>query len=513
MGQDGKALLQEQAIRPGKLAGGRIISVSHLQEAHRSMNLVLIVSDTLRWDYIGAYGNDRVRTPNLDRLAAESAVFEDAYAEGLPTLPARRVLLTGRPIFPFKFISQESDMVQLPGWHPLFEEDVTLSEALREHDFIGAFVTDVYHMMKPNKNFHRGFEHWYWVRGQEDDPFALRDEEQVRDMLDQAAPQADRFRKRHWLIQHLMNRKDWQTEADTSVARVMSHAAQWVESYTMDNPFFLYVDCFDPHEPWDPPLEDAKLYDPDYEGLDGLVPGGMTTNMTEEQVRHIEAAYAGEVTLVDRWVGRLLDAIRQKGVLDDTLVVFTTDHGCMMGEQGEIHKGEDRLRNQCTRLPLFIRHPEGEGAGKRVGGFVQHQDIMPTALHLLGIEPPERVLGANVWPMVTSGAQAPRDTIVTSFGHHASVRTAKWNYVRPWTPLPPDRRPRHDLYDLAADPEELTNVLADHEDTVKEFDEYLREHIGRHAPLTKGTVGAGLVEGVETQPGMSFDALPSLEAD
>jgi arylsulfatase A-like enzyme len=477
------------------------------------MNLVLIVSDTLRWDYIGAYGNDRIHTPNLDRLAAESAVFEDAYAEGLPTIPARRVLLTGRPIFPFKYIPQKSDMVQLPGWHPLFEEDVSLPEVLRDQDYVCAFVTDVYHLMKPNKNFHRGFEHWYWVRGQEDDPFALRDERQVRDMLQQAAPQADRFRERHWLIQHLMNRKDWQSDADTSVARVMSHAAAWIEQYSMDNPFCLYVDCFDPHEPWDPPLEDAKLYDPQYEGLDGLVPGGTTANMTDDQVRRVEAAYAGEVTLVDRWVGKLLDTLRDRGLIEETLVIFTTDHGCMMGEQGEIHKGEDRLRNQCTRLPLFIRHPQGTGAGQRVRGFVQHQDIMPTALGLLGVEAPERALGSDVWPMVAAGADAPRDTIVTSFGHHASVRTAKWNYIRPWTELPPDRRSRHELYDLQADPEELTTVLADHKDVAGELDEYLRAHINEYAPLTRGTVGAGVVEGVETRPGMSFDALPSLEAE
>jgi arylsulfatase A-like enzyme len=475
------------------------------------MNLVLIVSDTLRWDYLGAYGNQRIRTPNLDRLAAESAVFEDAYAEGLPTLPARRVLLTGRPIFPFRYIPQKSDMVQLPGWHPLFEEDVTLSEHLAQHDYVSAFVTDVYHMMKPNKNFHRGFEHWHWVRGQEDDPWALRDEAQVADEVRQATPHADRFRKRHWLIQHLMNRKDWQSDADTSVARVMAHAAAWVESYTMDNPFFLYVDCFDPHEPWDPPLEDARLYDPDYEGLDGLVPPGTTRDMPESQVRHIEAAYAGEVTLVDRWIGRLLDALRDKGVMDDTLLIFTTDHGCMMGEQGELHKGEDRLRNQCTRLPLFIRHPEGLGAGKRIPGFVQHHDIMPTALSLMGVPQPDRVLGADLWPMVADDAPAPRETIVTAFGHYASVRTAKWNYVRPWIALPTDRRPRHDLYDLEGDPQELTNLVADRADVAGELDEFLTDHIRRHIPVTKGTVGAGMVEGVETRPGMSFDALPRLE--
>ncbi|MBM3498193.1 MAG: hypothetical protein FJX74_05935 [Armatimonadetes bacterium] len=475
------------------------------------MNLVLIVSDTLRWDYLGAYGNRRIHTPNLDRLAAESAVFEEAYAEGLPTLPARRVLQTGRPIFPFRYVPQPSDMVQLPGWHPLFEEDVTLAEHLQAHDYVTAFVTDVYHMMKPNKNFHRGFEHWYWVRGQEDDPFALRDERQVRDLIEAATPHADRFRKRHWLVQHLMNRRAWASEADTSVARVMAHAAAWVESYTLDNPFYLYVDCFDPHEPWDPPVEDARRYDPEFEGLDGLAPPGTTEGLSEQQLRRIEAAYAGEVTLVDRWIGRLLEALQEKGVLDDTLIVFTTDHGCMMGEQGELHKGEDRLRNQCTRLPLFVRHPAGVGAGKRVAGFVQHQDVMPTALRLMGMPAPERVLGADLWPMVTDDAPAPRETVVTAFGHYASLRTARWNYVRPWTPLPGDRRGRQDLYDLEADPEELTNVLADHREVAVELDTLLTDHIRTHAPLTRGTVGAGMVEGVETRAGMSFDALPRLE--
>ena len=475
------------------------------------MNLVLIVSDTLRWDYLGAYGNERIHTPNLDRLAAESVVFEDAYAEGLPTLPARRVLLTGRPIFPFRYIPQKSDMVQLPGWHPLFEEDVTLSEHLLEHDYVSAFVTDVYHMMKPNKNFHRGFEHWYWVRGQEDDPYALRDEAQVAGLVQQATPHAGHFRKRHWLIQHLMNRKDWKSDADTSVARVMAHAARWIEDYTMDNPFFLYVDCFDPHEPWDPPVEDARRYDPGYAGLDGLVPPGTTRDMPEEQVRRIEAAYAGEVTLVDRWIGRLLDALRDRGRIDDTVIVFTTDHGCMMGEQGELHKGEDRLRNQCTRLPLFIRHPGGVGAGRRISGLVQHQDIMPTALSLMGLPQPERVLGADLWPMVTEDAPAPREMIVTAFGHYASLRTARWNYVRPWIELPSDRRPRHDLYDLEADPRELANVLPDHREEAGDLDGLLANHIRRHVPVTKGTVGAGMVEGVETRPGMSFDALPRLE--
>jgi arylsulfatase A-like enzyme len=478
------------------------------------MNLLFIVSDTLRWDYLGAYGNNWIKTPNLDRLAAESVLFEDAYAEGLPTLPARRVMQTGRPIVPFRYVPQKSDMVQLQGWHGVFDEDVTLAECLGQQGYVSALVTDVYHMMKPGKNFHRGFDHWYWIRGQEDDPYALRDARQVAELVQEAMPweesAASALRTRHWLIQHLMNRQQWRGEADTSVAQVMTRAARWIADYTLDEPFYMWVDCFDPHEPWDPPLEYARLYDPDYTGLDGLVPPYRTDHMTEAQVHHVLTAYAAEVSLTDTWVGRLLEVLRQTGKLDDTLIVFTSDHGTMMGEQGELHKGEDRLRNQCTRLPLFIRHPQGIGAGQRIKGFVQHTDLAPTALALLGLAQPERMLGHNVWPMVAQGAPAPRSQVVTAFGHYASLRTDRWNYLAPWTELPAGRAPTEGLYDLQADPQELTNVAADHPTVVAELRAALATHIREHAPLTRGNLGGGGDVLGEMGVQMSFGALPTL---
>jgi arylsulfatase A-like enzyme len=479
------------------------------------MNLVFIVSDTFRWDYLGAYGNTWIQTPNLDRLAAESAVFEDAYAEGLPTLPARRVMQTGRPIVPFKYVPQKSDMVQCHGWHGVFDEDVTAAEWLGEQGYVTCLVTDVYHMMKPGKNFHRGFECWYWIRGEEDDRFALRDQRQVADLLQRAAPEAE-FRQRAWLIQHLMNRKDWQDDGDTYVGQVMRRAADWVRDYTLDEPFYMWVDCFDPHEPWDPPMEYGRLYDPNFDSLDGLVPPGMTGNMTEAQVRNTLTAYAGEVTLVDKWVGHLLDTLKETGKLDDTLIVFTSDHGCMLGEQGEMHKGLSRLRNQCTRLPLFIRHPRGEGAGQRVRGFVQHQDMVPTALGIMGLPQHERMLGRNMWPLVSSearGAGVPpaRDYVVTAFGGYAVYRTDRWAYVTVWDAETPNPRPP-ELYDLEKDPQELTNVAADHPEVAAQLREALQAHLREHAPLTQGHLG-GTAEGDvlgEMGVKMSFDALPSL---
>ena len=469
------------------------------------MNLLLIVSDTFRWDYLGAYGNAWIQTPHLDQLASESAVFEDAFAEGLPTIPARRVLMTGRNIVPFAYRPQASDQVQLHGWHPLFDEDVTLAEHLREHDYVSAFFNDVYHLMKPGKNFHRGFDNWFWIRGQESDPYALRDPARVRKELKRTA-RGRKVAPRAWVIQHLMNRKDWRSDADTYVGQVMRAAADWLRDYSLKNPFYMHVECFDPHEPWDPPLDYARRYDPKFDSLDGLMPPGHTSQMTRQQVRNVQTAYAASVTLVDRWIGHLLDALRESGHDKDTLVVFTSDHGCMMGEQGEIHKGQDRLRNQCTQLPLFIRHPKGKGGGTRVRGFVQHQDIMPTALSLIGLPVPKRCLGRDAWPLAEGKGRGRRE-VISAFGPYACIRTHRWNYVCPWTKLHRNARPRIDLYDLDADPLELTNVVHDHPDLAKGLAARLEAQMRKYAPLTQGSFQS-LARGTRE---FSFDALPRFD--
>jgi len=470
------------------------------------MNLLIIVSDTFRWDYIGAYGNNWIETPNLDKLARESALFTDAYAEGLPTLPARRTLLTGRPVFPFRFRPQKDDLVQVDGWHPLFDEDITLAEHLRTQGYITAYVTDVYHVMKPGKNFHRGFDCWYWVRGQEGDPWALRDKARVAKWLEEATGRrVEQVDPRSWVVQHLVNRKDWRDAGDTLVARVMKRAAEWLADYTLSEPFFLYVDCFDPHEPWDPPIEYARKYDPRYAGFDGVVPPHSTEGLDQERISRIKAAYAGEVTLVDQWVGYLLNALEETGRMDETLVVFTSDHGTMMGEQGEIHKGSHRLRNQCTKVPLLIRHPGGEGAGTRVAGFVQHQDVMPTLLKMMNIPLPERVLGQDIWKL-TGGAGSAREWVVSAFGAFASVRTKRWNYITPWrlTPGKPELA-YVQLYDLQSDPKELTNVIVDHPEVVGELRDLLTRYIKDNAPVTDGSF-----QSLAREIGdVSFDALPS----
>src|SRR6266404_7629377 len=139
------------------------------QEAAGPLNIIHIGVDTWSTHYLGCYGNGEIRTPNVDALARKSVVFEDAYPEVLPTLPARRCIYTGRRIFPSDLILQRDDQVKIRGWHPLFAEDVTMSETLKAAGFTTALISDVYHQFKPDKNFHRGFDSWRWLRGHESD--------------------------------------------------------------------------------------------------------------------------------------------------------------------------------------------------------------------------------------------------------------------------------------------------------------------------------------------------------
>ncbi|HDZ50140.1 MAG TPA: sulfatase, partial [Candidatus Aerophobetes bacterium] len=137
------------------------------------MNVVLIIIDTLRQDHVGCYGNRWIKTPYLDTLAKESVLFTHAYPGSLPTLQVRRVLQTGCRVFPF--IGHKDYKGNLffgaPGWGPVSEQRDTIAEILQGHGYRTAFVTDTYHQFKPSENFHRGFNEWTWIRGQEHDPY------------------------------------------------------------------------------------------------------------------------------------------------------------------------------------------------------------------------------------------------------------------------------------------------------------------------------------------------------
>ena len=379
--------------------------------------------------------------------------------------------------------------MQLPGWHPLFEEDVTLAEWLSERGYTTGLISDVYHMMKPGKNFHRGFESWQWIRGQENDPLVPTPKPDV-DLSHYVRPDVPKDAPlRRMLTQYLNNRAWWKGEADHYAAQVMRATADWIRKYSHKKPWMLWVESFDPHEPWDAPAEFVDKYCPNYDGLEPICPSGFAKDYSDTELKRIKAHYAGECTHVDKWCGYVIDTLDSLGLRDDTIVVFTSDHGTMMGEQGEIHKGVDRVRIQVARCPLIIRHPDRAYAGKVVDGFIQHQDLMPTLLYLLGQPVPERCNGENFWPLVTGeGSGGLRDVVISAFGLYASVRTEEWNYHTAWAkPQGGQVRPP-ELYDRRSDPEELVNVIDQHPDIARELQTLLGKVLKDHG-ATAGTMG------------------------
>ena len=345
-------------------------------QAGERLNLIHIGVDTWGAEWLGCFGHPTVRTPNVDALAAKSAVFTEAFPEVLPTLPARRGIYTGRRIFPSDMVLQRDDQVRIRGWHPLFSEDVTISETLKAAGYVTSFISDVYHQFKPDKNFHRGFDAWHWVRGQEADRVETGPRNAIRlaDYLHASQPGPGP-------LQYLLNRREWKTEEDWTCAQVFREGARWLRNNTGNQPFYLHLESFSPHEHWDPPEDYYRAYmQGDYKGPRLIAPPPVTKNMTPLQVEHVRALYAGLVTFVDARIGKFLREVEAQGLMRNTIIVFVADHGTLMGEQGQLHKGETRLRTQVTNVPLFLYHPNRPWAGKRVGGFVQHTDLATTLL-------------------------------------------------------------------------------------------------------------------------------------
>ena len=398
--------------------------------------------------------------------------------------------MTGRRILPFYYYRQK-EPVQLPGWHDLYNEDVTLSETLKEAGYTSALIADVPHMQRPGRNFHRGYDYYEWIRGQEVDAYTTppRKMPDFTDMypasyleLPQLQPGLARF-----LNQYKRNRMRWLKHGESLAEQVAQAAIAWLKENHGEAPFFLHVEAFDPHEPWDPPKRFLDRYLPNARPPTWPEPPYADIPVPEEGVKRFRANYAGESTCLDYWFGQILATVKQLGLFDNSIVIFLSDHGALLGEQDQFLKGPTRIRGQVTHIPLLVRMPDRRHAGKRVRGFVQIPDLMPTILGMLDLKPPPRVTGADLWPLVTGAISASHDYVVQAYGWIAAVRTREWNYSRAWRPEKLKKPYEPQLYDLAKDPEELTNVAGKHPDVAADLSKKLDEYMASGVEISQGS--------------------------
>ncbi len=398
------------------------------------MNIALVIFDTLRQDHLGAYGNAWVKTPHFDAFAGEAVRFTRAYSETLPTVPVRRTLHTGRRVFPFHDHREYKGAGGgILGWAPIPEEQDTLAETLSSRGYRCALITDTYHQFKPAMNFHRGFDEWVWVRGQEGDTYrsgpAVSDDRMGRHRY---GPPETRGGMANYLRDHLRNNRQRVDESDYSVARVFGEAARWVTDNRDADRFFLVVDSFDPHEPWDAPAWYREIYDSDNEVAEvvGTLHGTWRDKITPRELKRLQANYAGEVTMVDRWFGHLMETLRLTGRLEDTVVVVISDHGHNLGwdpgDKGMVGKQGHPATHAVNDLVLMIRHPSGSGAGSVCDKLMYNHDVIATLLSLIDEEMPGGVDGLNVWPAVDPSSPAIRDHVTTAWGPLVTVVTSEW---------------------------------------------------------------------------------------
>ncbi len=444
------------------------------------MNIILIVSDSLRADHVRVYQElwrernpnggppvapyFRIHTPHLDRLAAEGVLFERAHAGSYATVPNRYELLTGRFVCTYT-----------RGWEPLPAHEIVLAQALGDAGYTSMFILDTPNLLRDGYHYDRGYTAWHWIRGQEGDRYRTSPVQVELPCAPEKLRSNPRYPDGSVVGQYLRNVADRRNEEDYFAPQTFSTAIRWLEENAGRDRFFLHIDTFDPHEPWDPPARYVDLYDPGYTGEAVIYPRyGSTDVLSDAELHHCRALYAAEVTMVDRWVGRLLQAVDDLGLRENTAIFFLADHGFVLGEHGWIGKGTFPLYEVLNHVPLLMRIP-GIPGGRVTSTYAQAADLMPTMLDLCGVDAPGTRHGRSLLPVLRGDAEHVREVCIstTSLATQAESGSAQAGLrtmiQRPgWAMLyGPGAAPR--LFDTTNDPHQQHNVYDSHPEVAREL--------------------------------------------
>lgn len=450
-------------------------------------NVLFIISDDLNND-VSAYGHAQVKTPSLDRLAATGLTFERAYCQYPLCNPSRSSMLSG--LYPVQTgITGNGVPIRKE-----FPKVVTLPQLFRNAG---------YHTGRVGKIYHYGVPGQIGTNGLDDAPSW---DEVYNPIGKDKTEESDIFTLTpgnygsvvSWLAQESTD--DEQTDGQGALAtiRMLEERAE------SDQPFFLAFGLYRPHTPYVAPKKYFDMYPRDeivlpakpevrepYAAYERARPE--EDAMTDNQRRDAIQAYYASTTFMDAQVGRVLDALERLGLAENTIVVFTSDHGYSLGEHGLWKKRS--LFERSARVPLIIRTPEGLSAGLRSEQLVELVDLYPTLAALAGLEVPAPVSGMDLSPTLANPGAFTRRAALTqdhrryqregtphdfmSFG----IRTDQYRYIE-WGP---GGQYGVELYDHRTDPEEMVNLAHDKDQagTVQQLQSLMnaRLHELRHVNL------------------------------
>lgn len=410
-------------------------------------NILLIAIDSLLATHLSCYGYHRQTSPHIDRFAQEGTLFEQLFSPHIPTTPGYASMLTGRDCF-------GTNCVALRHKGPLADGVPTMPEILRAHGYHSLCVGFQGNPSSRGFDEYLGYEAWGDKSAQH-----LRKAEKLNDVL---FPRFD-------------------------------------ELAAGEQPFFIMLRHMDPHSPYlPPPPFDGLFYqgDPCDPANDSMKPvmdfkpfrdyfaTWMPAGITDKD--YVIAQYDGAIAYMDSCIHQIIERLRTAGILDDTIVVITSDHGETLYDH-ECWFDHHGLYDVCLKVPLIIRYPERLAANQRVDGYCQLKDLLPTMLDLAGIDTDLPLDGNSLLQLAAgeaaSFASSMYLTECTWMRKHG-WRTPEWKLIEA---LEPDFhfKPEVELYNLVTDPDELHNVADEYPEVV----EGLRASMQRHIAEREATSG------------------------
>ena len=402
------------------------------------MKAVMLMFDTLNRRSLSVYGNEWIKTPNFDRLAKRTVMFNNFFSGSLPCMPARRELHTGR----YNFLHRS--------WGPLEPFDFSMPETLKKNGIYTHLATDHSHYFEDGgATYHNRYSTWEGFRGQEGDRWKAR----IGDI--ETPEQVETGKKGVSFKQNWINRIYQQEEEDFSGNKVIKASIEFIEKNINEDNWFLQIECFDPHEPFYSPEKYKELYKHEYNGNFFDWPSYKPVTESEEEIEHLNYEYAALLSMCDEQLGRVMDIMDKYNIWEDTMFIVNTDHGFLLGEHGWLGKNMGPIYNEVAHIPFFIWDPRFKRKNEMRDSLAQTIDLPATILEYFNIELPETMQGKPLRESIEKNKKIREAGLFGVYGGHVNVVNNEYTYMR--APIFPENKP---LYEYTLMPTKMRGFFS-----------------------------------------------------
>ena len=468
------------------------------------MNILLIMADQFRADWMSCAGTDYVKTPNIDRIAKRGVRFNNTVCNGPLCAPSRASIAGG--VYPHRtgvMTNSENFPVDYPTYYQILRKNGYRTAVIGKTDL---HKGDHFYGEKGDLPlmYHLGFTDVIETEGKMNACFRRLQAHNAESRFDNYSRDADipddslagpyqrYLRNKGRLLdfsrdfnERLFEKPVWHSDVsvlsseDYHDSFIGKKACEYLENIGSESPWHLFVSFVGPHDPWDAPREyyeryrDKSFPEPIALQADQSKPNWIckkgnsnTKDMNCKNMNNVKRHYAGMISLIDDWVGKIIDVLDKKNVTDNTVIIFCSDHGEMLGDHGLFTK--NCMYEGALRVPLIISHPEITN-GRIDNGLAELVDLFPTILDIAGLEyDKSRLDGESLLQVITNGGGIQKKYQYSELAHTRMIFDGKHKLIVNYNDI-------NELYDLEKDPMEMYNIAPQNNDLVRELMKQMRK--------------------------------------